>query len=358
MSGVWPAAAAFAPARELSLPGRGSDGVHGGSDLLLRIIVVCQAVSLRRLTNVQPKRNATGLTQLAFLSVVLLFSQTLDALAAGEEGLPPRKSIVLDEIAAIERTLGASVGLYVRDVDSGELLTHSADVRFPLNSTFKLFACAALLKRVEVGTSSLDDQVPIGRQQLVSWSPVVERMLDEDRSQMSTDELCAATLSVSDNTAANLILGEIGGPLGFTSYMRGLGDQVTRLDRCEPELNEGLADDPRDTTTPRAIGKSIEKLLLGNQLMPSSRVKLQGWLEGHRMAGDLFRSGLPENWSIYDRSGAGGNGTRGIVSVVYRPTRGPLVAVMYLRDARVSLAERNAAIARVGRTIFEHFGPE
>jgi beta-lactamase class A len=173
-------------------------------------------------------------------------------------------------------------------VDSGELLTHSADVRFPLNSTFKLFACAALLKRVEVGTSSLDDQVPIGRQQLVSWSPVVERMLDEDRSQMSTDELCAATLSVSDNTAANLILGEIGGPLGFTSYMRGLGDQVTRLDRCEPELNEGLADDPRDTTTPRAIGKSIEKLLLGNQLMPSSRVKLQGWLEGHRMAGRSF----------------------------------------------------------------------
>jgi beta-lactamase class A len=263
---------------------------------------------------------------------------------------------VLREVSAIEQELAASVGLYVRDVYSGELITHSADALFPLNSTFKLFACAALLKRVEAGTSSLHDQVAIDRQQLVSWSPEVERMLDSGREQMSNDELCAAMLSVSDNTAANLILGEIGGPPGFTSYMRSLNDQVTRLDRWEPELNEGLAGDPRDSTTPRAIGESLEKLLLGNHLMRSSRTKMEGWLAGHRVADDLFRSALPEEWSIYDRTGAGGNGTRGIISVVYRPTKDPVVAVMYLRDARVSLSERNAAIARVGRVIFEYLG--
>jgi beta-lactamase class A/beta-lactamase class A CARB-5 len=273
------------------------------------------------------------------------------------ESQAPTNSVLL-EVAEIEQELAASVGLYVRDMESGELITHSADLRFPLNSTFKLFACAAVLRQAEVGAIELEDQVSIGRQQLVSWSPGVEQMLDAGRTHASIDELCAAMLAVSDNAAANLILAEIGGPQGLTSYMRTLGDEVTRLDRLEPDLNEGQPGDPRDTTTPRAIGESVERLLLGKHLMPSSQAKLREWLSAHRVADDLFRSVLPEEWTIYDRTGAGHNGTRGIIAVIHRPGRDPIVAAMYLRDANGNLSERNAAVARVGRAIFDHFGSD
>ncbi|MEE4278398.1 MAG: class A beta-lactamase [Halieaceae bacterium] len=282
----------------------------------------------------------------------------MDSLAAGERESQSRANSVLRAVAAVEQELAASVGLYVRDVDSGELITHSADDRFPLNSTFKLFACAALLQRVESGISELEATVELDERQLIAWSPRIEQLLEAGRTHATIDELCAAMLSVSDNTAANLILGEIGGPPEFTRYMRTLGDRTTRLDRWEPELTEGLPGDARDTTSPRAIGTSLEALLLGTHLKPSSRAKLQDWLADHRVADDLFRSVLPENWSIHDRTGAGNHGTRGIVAVIYRPTSGPIVAAMYMRDANVSIAERNAAIARVGRAIFVHFGAD
>lgn len=262
---------------------------------------------------------------------------------------------LLREVAGVEQALDARAGFFLHDLETGETVSHRADARFPLNSTFKLFACAALLKRVEQGKSDLATQVALDPEALVTWSPEIERMLEEGPQSASLYELCAAMLAVSDNTAANLVLKEIGGPAGFTEFMRTLGDTTTRLDRWEPELNEGLPDDERDTTTPRAIAASLEGLLLGDLLKESSRRTLKRWLEGHRVADDLFRLALPEGWSIYDRTGAGDNGTRGIVAVIERPIGRPLVVALYLRDANVSLAERNAAIARIGRAIFAQY---
>jgi len=251
----------------------------------------------------------------------------------------------------VARELDAHVGFYMHDLHSGETLAYAADDRFPLNSTFKLFACAALLSQAEEGMSSLSTSMDLGDVEIESWSPAVTESLNAGHTSATLDELCRMMLSVSDNTAANLVLKEIGGPEGFTAFMRSLGDEVTRLDRYEPELNEGLPADPRDTTTPRAIARALEKLLLGQVLNHSSRDLLREWLSGHRVADDLFRAALPPTWSIDDRTGAGGYGTRGIVAVLYPPGRNPIVAALYMRDADVSLDQRNAAIARIGEAI-------
>lgn len=299
-------------------------------------------------------RPSTFLTVIVYLNLFQSESES----AFAEHTLQSPADPVLSEVARVEKELSASVGLFVHDLESGEVITHAADDRFPLNSTFKVFACAAVLARVEDGFGTLEDSVELGEQKLITWSPAVERMLKDGRERASLDDLCAAMLSVSDNTAANLVLEQIGGPEGFSAYMRSIGDTVTRLDRWEPELNAGLPDDPRDTTTPRAIGASLEKVLLGNALAPSSRETLKGWLAGHSVADDLFRAVLPTGWSIYDRTGAGDNGTRGIVAVIHRPHQQPLVAAMYLRDAQVSVAERSAAIARVGHAIFARSAPQ
>ena len=203
--------------------------------------------------------------------------------------------------------------------------------------------------------SALETPIALPDEPLVPWSPVINKLLDTGHRSASLDDLCAAMLSVSDNSAANLVLQEIGGPRGLTHYLRSIGDSTTRLDRWEPELNEGKANDLRDTTTPQAIGKSLEKLLLGNTLNPASREKLKAWLVGHRIADDLFRSALPEDWYILDRTGAGTNGTRGIVAIFFRPFQGPIVTTLYLRDAQGELKEHNAAFARVGHAIVKQF---
>jgi beta-lactamase class A len=257
---------------------------------------------------------------------------------------------VLAAAAAVEQRLGARVGVSVLDTATGHRLAHRADERFPLNSTFKAFAAAALLSRVDAGQERLDRRVVFGARDLVDYSPATEGRTGEPG--MTLEALCVAITRLSDNTAANLILDALGGPEGVTRFMRGIGDATTRLDRRETALNEGRPGDPRDTSTPEAAAASLHTLLFGPVLSPASRARLEGWMEGNAVADVLFRARLPAGWRIADRTGAGGFGSRSIIAAIWPPGRAPVVAAVYLTGTAATMAARNEAIAEIGEALF------
>jgi beta-lactamase class A len=260
----------------------------------------------------------------------------------------PQAGDPISTVIALESNLGARIGLAVKDLQSGEHWEYRASERFPLSSTFKPLACAALLARVDQGLERLDRQVAVTAQDLVSYSPVTEARLEG----MTLAELCEAAITLSDNTAGNLVLTAIGGPAGLTAFLRTLGDPVTRLDRWETDLNEGIPGDPRDTTTPAAIAGLMEQLVLGEEVLADgSRVQLTTWLRGNAVGDDLLRAGIPAEWDVGDKTGAGGFGSRSIVAVLWPPARRPIVVAAYITDTEASFEARNAAIAEIGRAI-------
>ncbi|MBO9453029.1 class A beta-lactamase [Tropicibacter sp. R16_0] len=261
---------------------------------------------------------------------------------------------VIDAVRSIERDLGARVGFYMHDTQTGEVITYAADDHFPLNSTFKLLACGALLSQVENGEARLADTVSLQDVEFVDYSPALEAHRQAGNWEVSLGAACGMMLSVSDNTAANIVLSALGGPGALTSYLRSIGDQATRLDRWETALNTAVPGDPRDTTTPRAIAQSAQDLIIGNALQPASQATLRAWLEDHRVADGLFRSALPSAWSIDDRTGAGGYGSRSIVAVIYPPERAPIIVSLFMTETEASFARKNAAAARVGAAIVGH----
>jgi beta-lactamase class A len=277
------------------------------------------------------------------------------AMGAAAVGLPggalsAEGSPLLARAQEIESRLGARVGLSVTDTATGRRWRYRAAERFPLNSTFKAFAAGAVLARVDAGQDSLDRRLVFTRDMLVTYSPVTETRVGE--LGMTLGELCAAATMQSDNTAANLILGTLGGPEGFTDFMRRIGDRETRLDRWETMLNEARPGDPRDTTTPDAAAASLGTLVLGEALSRSSRQRLEAWMAANAVAGALLRANLPAGWRIADRSGAGGFGARSIIAVVWPTGRLPLVAAIYLTETAASFDARNRAIAELGRALF------
>ncbi|MGI4798391.1 MAG: serine hydrolase, partial [Janthinobacterium lividum] len=169
----------------------------------------------------------------------------------------PAEGALVTKAGEIESRLGVRVGLAVYDTERDTSWLYHADDRFPLTSTFKAFACAALLHRVDDGQTALDRTVRISQSDLVPYAPVMEHLVGQE---VSLQNACAAALRLSDNVAGNKVLDSIGGPTGLTEYMRSIGDTVTRLDRREPELNEATPGDRRDTTTPAAIAKSLRRL--------------------------------------------------------------------------------------------------
>ncbi len=275
-----------------------------------------------------------------FLYSMLLIS---GASLAGDDGP------LIAAVERIEDELKARVGFSAYDLETERRWEYQADERFAMASTFKTLACAALLHRADKGEESLDRKVSFSTSDLVTYSPITERYAG--REVMSLFALCQATLRMSDNTAANMVLKALGGPEEVTSFVRTLGDDVTRLDRWETELNEAAPGDDRDTTSPNAMVANLEKLLLGDVLTVSSRNQLRDWLENNQVADDLFRASVPDDWVVADRTGAGGHGLRAITAVLWPPDRQPIVVALYLTETDASFAERNEAIFKVGAVL-------
>ncbi len=223
------------------------------------------------------------------------------------------------------------------------------DERFPLCSTFKLLAAGAVLARVDAGQESLERRIAYGPADLVDYSPPRKPRLGE--GAMALGALCEAAITLSDNTAANLILAHLGGPAGLTRFLRSLSDSVTRLDRTEPTMNEALPGDPRDTTTPAAMLATTEALTLGAALTPASRAILVGWLRANRTGDTRLRAQLPEGWRVGDKTGSGERGTANDVGLLWPPDGAPILVAVYLTGTQAPPALRNATIAEVGRAV-------
>ncbi|WP_152986718.1 PSV family class A beta-lactamase [Pseudovibrio sp. POLY-S9] len=257
---------------------------------------------------------------------------------------------LMDTVSQLETEVGGRIGVVLRHTGSDWAVEHRADERFPMASTFKALLCGAVLSRVDRGEESLGDLVTYKATELVPYSPVTENHV---ASGMSVGQLCEATVTMSDNSAANLLLKRVDGPEGLTRFLRGLGDRVTRLDRNEPAMNEARRGDPRDTTSPSAVLKTLDRLLFEDVLLPSSRAQLQQWMVDDKVADELIRKHLPKDWRIADKSGAGYNGSRGIIAVLWPETGKPYLAAAYMSGSDASFKQRNAVIAEIGKAMIE-----
>ncbi|MHA7870679.1 MAG: serine hydrolase, partial [Salipiger thiooxidans] len=162
-------------------------------------------------------------------------------------------------VARIEEHLGARVGLSLVDTGSGWSWSHREDELFLMNSTVKVPVCGAILARWDAGTLSLSDALPVREADLVPYAPVTKTRVG---GTMTLDELCRAAIDMSDNVAANLLIGHLGGPEAVTQFFRSVGDITSRVDRIEPELNDFTPGDKRDTTSPAAMSETLRALLL------------------------------------------------------------------------------------------------
>ena len=256
---------------------------------------------------------------------------------------------LLDEIKRLERESGGLLGVCVIDTATGVRHAHRGDERFPMCSTFKVLAAAAVLARVDASKEQLSRRISYDASALTTYSPVTEKHAGNG---MTLAELCDAAVTLSDNTAANLLLASIGGPAGLTSFVRNLDDQFTRLDRNEPTLNEALPGDPRDTTTPNAMASTLQALILGTKaLSAGSRAQLTAWMINNKTGDTRLRAGLAKDWRVGDKTGTGSQGTNNDIAVLWPPDRAPLVITAYLTGATVSAAQQNATLASVARAV-------
>jgi beta-lactamase class A len=257
-------------------------------------------------------------------------------------------------LADIEASVGGRVGVMAIDTGDGTEMSHRADERFAMCSTFKWLLAASVLSQVEQDKMSLDERLSYGPEDLLDYAPVARKHVNTGR--LSVEMLCDAAVTVSDNTAANLLLNRIGGPEELTAFLRQCGDKVTRLDRNEPELNTNLPGDERDTTTPRAMAKTMNTILLGDVLSASNRDQLIRWLRDAKTGLGRLRGGLPSDWIAGDKTGTGVNGAANDVAIAWPPGRKPILIASYLSGSDASPEDLNAAHVAIARSVAARMG--
>src|SRR5947209_20032990 len=256
-----------------------------------------------------------------------------------------------NRVATIEARTGGRIGVAALDTASSKHLDCRSEERFPMCSTFKFLAAAAVLKRVDEKQEQLDRFVSYDAKDILEYAPVTKAHLKE--GGMTLGALCEAAIAQSDNTAGNLLLDAVGGPAGVTNFTRSLGDQVTRLDRKEPDLNSAIPGDERATTTPGSMLADMTRILTGDVLSRSSRRQLKDWLQRNKTGETMIRAGVPTDWIIGDKTGRGANGATNDIAIMRPPDRAPMLLAIYSLGSTATANDRAAAIAEVAKIVAE-----
>ncbi|MEU0538054.1 class A beta-lactamase [Amycolatopsis tolypomycina] len=258
--------------------------------------------------------------------------------------------VTAPDFAPLERSFDARLGVYALDTGSGREIAHRADERFGYASAHKAFSAAAVLQRTSL--DGLAKHLTYTRADLQANSPVTEKHV---ATGISLRDAIDAALRYSDNTAANLLFRELGGPPGLAAALRGIGDTTTHVDRIEPELNDLAPGDVRDTSTPRAMAGTLRTFALGDALPPEKRTVYTDMMRANQTGATVIRAGTPAGWAVADKTGTGEYATRNDIAVVWPPGWAPIVlAVMSSRQAE-DAEHDDRLVAQAAKLVFNAF---
>jgi beta-lactamase class A len=254
-------------------------------------------------------------------------------------------------LADYERRSGGRIGLFAENVRTGTQVRWRHHERFLMCSSFKASLAACVLSRVDQGKMQLDARLPYGSGDLLDYAPAAKANLE--RGAMTVSEMCEAAVELSDNTCANVLLTQVGGPAALTAYWRSLGDRVTRLAHHEPELNRPSPGEP-DTTSPAAMAGTLRTLLLGTALSAASCKRLTGWMINCKTGGNRLRAGLPQAWQIGDKTGNNGSDAFSDIALAWPRPDEPVVICAFTQGGTPTTAHVESVFAGIGRFVSEH----
>ncbi|WP_411730796.1 class A beta-lactamase [Peribacillus sp. CSMR9] len=260
------------------------------------------------------------------------------------------KETVMEKFKQLEKEYDARLGVYAIDTGTKETVEFRENERFAYASTFKALAAAVLLKQNPI--SVLEEIRTFTNEDIVTYSPITEDFVNKG---MSLGKIAEAAMQYSDNTAGNLLFEELGGPDGFEKALRESGDTITMADRIEPDLNEAIPGESRDTSTPKALATTLEVFGISEYLPADKQEIFTNWLKGNTTGDSLIRAGVPESWEVGDKSGAGGYGTRNDIAIVWPPNREPIIIAIMSSRNEENASFNDKLIAKAAKVIAQAY---
>ena len=254
----------------------------------------------------------------------------------------------------LENQFDATLGVYALDTGTGDEISYKPDERLGYASTFKAFLAAVFLR--DYTFDELDEVVEFTEEDLEPHAPVAEENVD---SGMTLLELGEAAVRYSDNTAANLLLAELGGLEVLNEILVELGDDVTDMHQYEVNMGEFTEGETSDTTTPRAFAENLDAFVFGDVLEEDKREVFTEWLQTNETGGDLVEAGVPADWVVGGTTGTGVNhGIRNNIVVLWPPESDPIVLAVMTKRPDPDAEPDDALLAEAAAIVVDEFSDQ
>ncbi|VBA57503.1 Beta-lactamase [Mycobacterium attenuatum] len=241
--------------------------------------------------------------------------------------------------------------MYAINTSNGEIIAHREDERFPLQSTIKFMGVAALLKQSDTDSHLLQEIVHYSQNDLIEWSPITRKNIT---GGMTLEALSEAAISYSDNAAINIIMKRLGGPPAVAQFAHSVGNQTYNVEHYDGALNS----DPTsgaDTSTPRDMAASVQKLSLGDGLTPAQQTQLLGWMRNNTAGYRRIRAGVPGGWVVADKTGSGDYGIANDIGILWSPYCKPIVLAIYTVQNQRDAKRREDIVASATSIVLDQF---
>lgn len=261
------------------------------------------------------------------------------------------------QIATLERTSNGRIGVYAINTGNQSHLEYRAQERFPMGCTSKVMGVAAILHQSMNQPSLLSQQIIYTKNDLTNWAPITSKHLMEG---MTVSNLCAAAIRYSDNTAMNLLVKELGGLEQINVFAHSIQNKTFRQDHDWPkEAFSGGQGNVMDSSTPKDMAKSLQKILLTSLLDKPQRDRLLYWLKNNT-TGDLrIRSGVPKGWVVADKTGTGSDyGTTNDIGIIWPPQCAPIILAVYYTSNHQKAIQREDMIASVTHIVLNQWAKD
>lgn len=285
---------------------------------------------------------------LSLIIISSLFIINVSSFAAIQK--PAQSTSIKNQLSKLEASSKGRIGVYAINTTNNTHLAYRANERFPTGCTSKVIGVATILSKSMKDSALLSQKISYSKKDLTNWNPITEKYLS---SGMTIEQLCAASISYSDNTAMNLLVKQMGGLNQMTFFAHALGNTSFRQDNGWPEeAYSGGKGNLKDSSTPKDMAKSLQKLVFTDALAKPQKKILISWLKANTTGDFRIRAGLPKGWIVADKTGTGGAyGTTNDLGIIWPPKCAPIIMGIYYTNDAKSAENREDVVASATRLL-------
>lgn len=287
------------------------------------------------------------------LLILALTAQALDPLSA--------------EFERLARLPSGSIGVTAIHVETGRRASFNADDRFPMASSFKVPIAIELLHRVDQGQEKLDRMVTLDKSDYHPGSGTLTALfnppgVDQPGVALSLRHLLELMLRISDNSATDILLREVGGPEAVNHRLKALdikgilmsGPTKTMIENWRAD-SAAFNQDTRDSSTPDGMALLLQRLALGKTLSAPNTALLLDILRRCETGDSRLKGILPSGTVVMHKTGSIG-GTTNDVGVIRLPGNAGHVAIaVFVKASADPVPQRERVIAELARAAHDYF---